>query len=459
MSVRAVRRPRRLRGAVRLPGDKSISHRAALFGAIAAGETRVENFLVGADCLSTVACLRALGVEAAFKDGPRGRVLAVRGVGLDGLREPADVLDCGNSGTTMRLLAGLLAGQPFLSVLSGDASLRARPMARVLAPLRAMGAHVHGRGGDRLPPLVLGGGPLRGTRHRLSVASAQVKSALVLAGMYADGDTWVQEPANSRDHTEAMLTAMGAPLVADGTTVRVRRPDHPLRPLHVRVPGDISAAAFWLVASACHPDAEVRVEGVGLNPTRAGVIEALRAMGADLTVDNERLEGGERVGDVTVRSARLRGTVLAGALIPRLIDELPVLALAAAVAEGDTIVRDAAELRVKETDRIATTTEQLGRLGARIEPTADGMVMHGGALLRGARCRSYGDHRLAMTLAVAGLLAGGETVVEDAGAVDVSYPTFWHDLAHLGGTDCVSTSPGGATGPVAPIEPPLASAE
>jgi 3-phosphoshikimate 1-carboxyvinyltransferase len=230
-----------------------------------------------------------------------------------------------------------------------------------------------------------------------------------------------------------MLAAMGAPLTADGTTVRVRRPDRPLHPLTLRVPGDISAAAFWLVAGACHPDAEVRVEGVGLNPTRAGVVEVLRAMGADLTVEHERVEGGERVGDVTVRSSRLRGTVLEGALIPRAIDEVPVLALAAAVADGDTIVRDAAELRVKETDRIATTSTELGRLGARIEPTADGMVIYGGGLspLRGARCDSHGDHRLAMTLAVAGLLAGGETVIDNAHAVDVSYPAFWHDLAQL----------------------------
>jgi 3-phosphoshikimate 1-carboxyvinyltransferase len=439
VSERVVRRPARLRGMVRLPGDKSISHRAVLFGAIAEGESRVENFLFGADCLSTVACIRALGVEAVFADAPEGRVLIVRGVGLDGLREPADVLDCGNSGTTMRLLTGLLAGRPFLSVLTGDASLRGRPMARVLEPLRAMGAHVHGRDGDRLPPLVIAPARLSGTRHRLAVASAQVKSALVLAGLCAEGETWVQEPAPSRDHTEGMLAAMGAPLTVDGTTLRVRRPDRPLRPLRLRVPGDISSAAFWLVAGACHPDAEVRVEAVGLNPTRAGVIEALRAMGADLTVAHERLEGGERIGDVTVRSSRLHGTVIAGDLIPRLIDEVPVLALAAAVADGDTIVRDAAELRVKETDRIATTTTELGRLGARIEPAADGMVIHGGgpASLRGARCRSHGDHRLAMTLAVAGLLADGETIVEDAGAVDVSYPAFWQDLAELGGPECV----------------------
>ena len=433
MSVRTVRRPSRLRGTIRLPGDKSISHRAALFGAIGEGETRVDNFLLGADCLSTVACVRALGVDVEVEQTPDGGEVVVHGAGLTGLREPADVLDCGNSGTTMRLLTGLLAGQPFLSVLTGDASLRSRPMARVLEPLRAMGAHTHGRDGDRLPPLVLGGGPLTATRHRLPVASAQVKSALLLAGLYAEGDTWVQEPANSRDHTEMMLVAMGAPLVADGTIVRVRRPDQPLRPLHLRVPGDISAAAFWLVAGACHPDAEVRVEGAGLNPTRAGVVEALRAMGADLTVERERVEGGELVGDIVVRSSRLHGTVLEGALIPRAIDEIPVLALAAALAEGDTIVRDAAELRVKETDRIATTTEQLGRLGARIEPTPDGMVIHGDAPLRGARCHSHGDHRLAMTLAVAGLLAGGETVIEDAGAVDVSYPAFWDDLTYLGG--------------------------
>jgi 3-phosphoshikimate 1-carboxyvinyltransferase len=404
-----------------------------MFGAIAEGESRVENFLFGADCLSTVACLRALGVDAAFEEGPEGRILVIHGVGLNGLREPENVLDCGNSGTTMRLLAGLLAGQPFLSVLTGDASLRSRPMARVLNPLRAMGANVRGRQGGRLAPLVLGESTLTGARHQLPVASAQVKSALVLAGLYAENETWVQEPSNSRDHTETMLTAMGAPVFADGTTVRVHRPEHPLRPLTLRVPGDISAAAFWLVAAACHPDAEVTVLGAGLNPTRAGVVEALRAMGADLALSNERVEGGELVGDITVRSSRLHGTVIEGALIPRAIDEIPVLALAAALAEGDTIVRDAAELRVKETDRIATTATELGALGAHIEPAPDGMVIRGGARLRGARCQSHGDHRLAMTLAVAGLLAEGETVIEDAGAVEVSYPAFWQDLEHLTG--------------------------
>lgn len=439
--TRIVRRPSALRGSITLPGDKSISHRAAMFGAIAEGETRVENFLFGADCLSTVACMRALGVEAAFEEGPEGRVLVIQGAGLEGLREPGDVLDCGNSGTTMRLLSGLLAGQPFLSVLTGDASLRSRPMARVLDPLRAMGANVRGRQGGRLAPLVLGESALTGTRQRLNVASAQVKSALVLAGLFAEGETWVQEPANSRDHTEAMLTAMGAPLAADGTTVRVRRPERPLQPLTLRVPGDISGAAFWLVAAACHPDAEITVQGVGLNPTRAGVIEALRAMGADLMIHNERVEGGEAVGDITVRSSRLRGTMLEGSLIPRAIDEIPILALAAAIAEGDTMVRDAAELRVKETDRIATTAGELAALGASIEAAPDGMVIHGGARLRGARCRGHGDHRLAMTLAVAGLLADGETEIEDAGAVEVSYPAFWQDLAHLGGAGCVSLAP------------------
>lgn len=443
MTVRTVCRPPSLRGVLRVPGDKSISHRAVLFGAIAEGESRVDNFLMGADCLATVACVRALGVEVALSETPDGASVTVRGVGLDGLQEPADVLDCGNSGTTMRLLSGLLAGRPFLTVLTGDASLRSRPMGRVLEPLRAMGARVAGRAGDRLPPVVLHGGELRGMAHDLPVASAQLKSALILAGLRAEGETLVQEPAASRNHTELMLAAMGAPLTAEGTRVAVRRPERPLAPLRLRVPGDLSAAAFWLVAAACHPDAEVTVTDVGLNPTRAGVLEALRAMGADLTVRNERLEGGEPAGDVTVRSSRLHGTVLAGALIPRAIDEIPVLALAASIADGDTIVRDAAELRVKETDRIAATAEELGRLGARIEPLPDGMVIRGGAVLRGARCHSRGDHRLAMTLAVAGLLADGETMIDDAGVVDVSYPAFWHDLARLTG-EPAPTEPGTA---------------
>lgn len=424
---RTVRPPARLRGTIEVPGDKSISHRAAILNAIAAGEAAVEGFQAGADCLATLRCLRALGVPL----WRRGASLRIRGVGSRGLRESGQVLDAANSGTTMRLLTGLLAAQPFLSVISGDASLRARPMARIVEPLRAMGAQVWGREGGSLAPLVIQGGPLRGIRHRLSVASAQVKSALALAALYAEGETLLEEPAPSRDHTERMLRAMGASLRVEGGAVRVSPLAGELRPLSLRVPGDISAAAFWLVAAAIHPDAELHLPGVGINPTRSGSIDVLRAMGADIALRNQRQEGGEPVADLVVRSSRLRGVVVAGDLIPRLIDEVPVLAVAAALAEGETVVRDAAELRVKESDRIHTTAQELARLGARLEERPDGMVIRGVAELRGAPCHSQGDHRLAMALAVAGLAARGETTLEGAEAAAVSYPSFWEDLAQL----------------------------
>jgi len=432
--ARIVRPVARLRGTIVPPGDKSISHRVAMLGALAEGETVAENFLPGADCLSTLAILRSLSVESALEPLPDGRIrLSVRGMGLRGLREPADILDAGNSGTSLRLFSGILAGQPFLSVLTGDASLRSRPIGRVVEPLRQMGAQLWARDGDRLPPLAIRGGALRGIDYATPVASAQVKSAILLAGLFATGETRVHEPAASRDHTERMLRAMGADVRTAGTSISVRPPTEPLRPLRLRVPGDISAAAFWLVAALVHPDAEITVRGVGINPTRTGIIDALHAMGGQIEVRNPREEGGEPVADLVARSSRLRGTVIAGDLIPRLIDEIPVLALAAAFAEGDTIIADAAELRVKESDRIATTARELRRLGAEVEERPDGLVIHGGTRLRGAACASDGDHRLAMTVAVAGLLAEGETVVEDAGCVNVSYPTFWHDLAAIAG--------------------------
>ncbi|HEY8491930.1 MAG TPA: 3-phosphoshikimate 1-carboxyvinyltransferase [Dehalococcoidia bacterium] len=426
---RVVRPARRLEGTVIPPGDKSISHRALLLNAVAGGEAVVENVLDGEDCRATARCLRALGVEVREEGrAGEGERLRVQGRGLDGLRESADVLDCGNSGTTMRLLAGLLAGQPFLSVLTGDASLRSRPMGRIVEPLRALGATVLGRRDGTLAPLAVRGGALHGSRYRLPVASAQVKSALLLAGLYAEGETEVQEPAPTRDHTERMLAAMGAPVTAAGGSVRIRRPTAPLRPLSLRVPGDLSAAAFWLVAASIHPDAELSVLGVGLNPTRTGIIDVLRAMGADIQILAERTEGGEPVGDLRVRSARLRGVEVGGDLVPRSIDELPAVALAAVFGHGTTVIRDAAELRVKETDRIATVTAELRRLGAEISETADGMVIRGTGRLTGARCRSHGDHRLAMLLGVAGLVAEGETVVEGAETAAVSYPTFWEHL-------------------------------
>jgi 3-phosphoshikimate 1-carboxyvinyltransferase len=417
----------RLRGVIDVPGDKSISHRAVMFNAIAEGGAQITHFLAGADCLSTIACMRAMGVQVE-REGDTVRVL---GVGLHGLREPADVLDCGNSGTTLRLLAGLLAGQAGLfAVLSGDASLRSRPQKRIVAPLRALGATLDGReAGDRAP-LVVRGAALHGGSYELPVASAQVKSALLLAALGGDGALTLSGRTDGRDHTERMLAAMGIDIVTEGRTVTLHPPAHPVfpYPLALRVPGDPSSAAFWWVAAAIHPDAEITTTGVCLNPTRTGALDALRLMGAEIDITNQRNEGAEPVGDVTVRSSDLRGAEIGGALIPRLIDELPVLAVAAACATGDTLIRDAQELRAKETDRIETVADGLDALGVAVEPTADGMGITGGRGMRGAALHSHGDHRLAMAWAVAGLVASGETTVHGADAVDVSYPGFWETL-------------------------------
>ncbi|MEX2159609.1 MAG: 3-phosphoshikimate 1-carboxyvinyltransferase [Dehalococcoidia bacterium] len=424
----SVRRPARLRGTVHLPGDKSISHRAAMLGALATGMTRARGFLAGADTLATLDCLRALGVESEIA----GTTLSVHGVGMKGLRAPADVLDARNSGTTLRILSGVLAGQPFESTIDGDESLRARPVDRIVTPLRQMGAQISARDGDRLPPLTIKGGGLHGIRYRLPVASAQVKSCVLLAGLFADGETIVEEPQPTRDHTERMLRAMGADIQREGPAVRIVAPAA-LAALDLDVPADLSSAAFWLVAAAVHPDAEVTLPGVGVNPTRSGILEVLSMMGADIEVGETRLAGEEPVADITVRSSRLQRVELAGDLMPRVMDELPVIAVAAAFAEGVTTVRDASELRVKEMDRIAVLVRELGELGAAIEERPDGFVVRGGSGLSGHPVSGSGDHRLTMALAIAGLVADGETVVEDAESVAVSYPEFWRDLEALGG--------------------------
>lgn len=423
-----VRRPSAIRGTVTPPGDKSVSHRAAIFNAISDGDATVENFQRSRDCLATLACLRRLGVSWRWRDES---TLLIRGAGSAGLCEPGAVLDCRNSGTTLRLLSGLLSAQPFFSVLTGDASLRSRPMARVIEPLRRMGAQISGRDGDRAPPLALRGGPLHGISYRMPVASAQVKSAIVLAGLYAEGETAIEEPSASRDHTERMLRAMGAKADTEGSVVRVSRLAGALSPLSMRVPGDISAAAPWLALGALHPDAEIRLPGVGVNPTRTGVIDALRMMGADIRLEDERQWGPELVADIVVRSSRLRGAVIEGALVPRAIDELPLLALAGCFAEGETVIREAAELRVKESDRVRTTAAGLRRLGAKMEELDDGLRITPVGRLHGGRVSSHGDHRLAMMLAVAGALADGETIIGKTQTVGVSYPWFWRDLQTL----------------------------
>jgi 3-phosphoshikimate 1-carboxyvinyltransferase len=419
----AVRRPKRLTGTITPPGDKSISHRAAIFNAIADGEARIDNYGPGADCQSTLRVLRALGTQI---DG-KASSFTVRG-GI--LREPTDILNTGNSGTTTRLMAGVLAGQSFLSVMTGDKSIRSRPMGRIVDPLRLMGADVDGRDGGKLAPLTFRGRALHGIEYRLPVASAQLKSALLLAGLFADGETVLAQPALSRDHTELMFRAMGAEVVEEGLSVSVKPAR--LRAVDVTVPADISSAAYWLVAAVCHPDAELTVMGVGTNPTRTGILDALQAMGADLSVVNERVEGGEQVADLVARSSKLHATEVAGDLIPRLVDEVPVLALAACFAEGTTVIRDASELRVKESDRLQATCKELNRMGASVEELNDGLRITGGGVLTGAACRSYADHRIAMTLGIAGLLAAGETTIAAAETASISSPSFWDDLASLG---------------------------
>lgn len=425
----AVRAPKKLRGSVSPPGDKSLSHRAAMFNAIAEGDAVVENFLQGADCLATLRCLKRLGVTWRMTESG---TLEIHGVGKVGLREPSSVLDCRNSGTSMRLFAGLLAGQSFFSVLTGDASLRSRPMARVIEPLRKMGGRINGRDGDRLAPLAIEGGNLKGIRYDMPVASAQVKSALLLAGLYAEGPTTVVEPLPSRDHTERMLSTMGARVTfGESPDVTIQPLSGELSPMSMRVPGDISAAAPWLVLGAIHPDAEIHLSGINVNPTRTGILDALSAMGAEITIEEERTWGSEPVADITVRSSRLQSTTIGGALIPRAIDELPLLALAACFAEGESVVQDAAELRAKESDRVSVTSATLRAMGADIRDTEDGWVIRGPTQLRGAIGSSRGDHRMAMLLAVAGSVASRETEIRHAEAVGVSYPWFWHDLEVL----------------------------
>ena len=431
-----------LRGTVRVPGDKSISHRALICNALAEGEARVRGFLDGDDCRRTLAILEQLGVGVTRAPGPGGGGdLLVRSPGRAALRTTDAVLDCGNSGTSMRLLAGLLAGLDGRSVLDGDASLRRRPMARVLRPLAEMGATVAGDGPDMRAPITVEGGALRPFDGRMTVPSAQVKSAILLAALAADGPSAIEEIAPTRDHTEIMLGAMGAAIDIDtgdsgGRSVRLD-PAAPLRPVDVDVPGDPSAAAFWLVAAAITPGSDVTLPGVGVNPTRTGVIDVLRAMGARITESNPRRAGGEPVADLRVRHGPLRGATIEGDVVPRAIDELPVIAVAAAVADGPSEIRGAEELRVKESDRIATTAGLLRAFGAGVDERPDGLRIHGGAHLRGAQVDAGGDHRLAMAAAVAALAAGpaGEAVslLDGAEAVAVSYPGFWADLARLAG--------------------------
>ncbi len=429
---RGVSRPTSLGGSLSVPGDKSISHRSLILNAIARGDALVQGLSSGDDVISTMHCLQAMGVNIE-STGPDGSY-RVNGRGPQ-LEEPTDILDAGNSGTSMRLLSGILASQSFVSVITGDGSLRTRPMQRIVQPLKQMGAQIMGRQEDALAPLTIRGGSLQGIEYGLPMASAQVKSAIMLAGLSASGKTVIHQPALSRDHTERMVSAMGGKVEEDGLDLTILPTE--LKAVDITVPGDISSAAFWIVAGLCHPNARITVRGVGLNPSRTGIIDVLQDMGAgdSLQLLNERTEGGEPVADILVTSAELHGAEIGGDLIPRMLDEVPILAVAACFANGDTVIRNAAELRVKESDRITTTVSELTRLGASIEATDDGMVIHGkgsgGGALKGADCESHTDHRLAMSMAVAGLLADGETTVYGSADASVSYPEFWQDLEML----------------------------
>ena len=416
-----------LRGTMTVPGDKSISHRSIMLAALANGTTKIENFLRGEDNFSTMRAFQAMGVPITDD----GCVVTVQGVGLHGLQEPSDILDCGNSGTTIRLMTGLLAGQQFFSVLTGDQYLRKRPMKRVLGPLSLMGAQISGRGKGTLAPLAVNGSRLQGMHYTSPIASAQVKSALMLAALYADGETSITEPSVSRDHSERMFRYFGADVQVTGTTVTVRGGQE-LTARDIMVPGDISSAAFFLVAALIVPDSELLITNVGVNPTRTGMLDILMAMGGDITLVNQRECSGEPVADILVRSSLLHGITIEGDVVPRAIDEFPVVCIAAACATGETVLKDAHELRVKETDRIAAMATNLRAFGVReVVETEDGMRIHGGSGLMQASVPSFGDHRIAMSAAVAALAARGEVTIDDVACVATSFPNFFELLEQV----------------------------
>lgn len=424
---RTIKPAQSLRGEVKVPGDKSISHRSIMFGSLAEGITRVSGFLMGEDNLSTWKAFESMGVSIRHTGETS---LEIEGVGLDGLKEPTDVLDCGNSGTTMRLMSGLLAGQDFFSVLTGDKYLRKRPMKRVVTPLAAMGARIWGRDGGERAPLAIQGGGLNPTSYDSPVASAQVKSAVLLAGLSVDGETRVTEPHLSRDHSERMLTYFGADVRPfDGGVSITGRPR--LEGREVVVPGDVSSAAFFMVAGLVTPGAELLIRNVGINPTRSGIIDILTAMGGQLELLDMREESGEPVADVMVRHSALKGIDIHGDMVPRAIDEFPVVSVAAALAEGTTIIRDAEELRVKETDRIAAMVSELGKLGANVTARPDGMEIVGVEQLTGGNVMSHGDHRIAMSMAVAALSAKDDVTIDDTGCTETSFPGFWELLDNV----------------------------
>jgi 3-phosphoshikimate 1-carboxyvinyltransferase len=426
---KTIDRLERLRGEVVVPGDKSISHRSVMFASLGVGAVRITNFLHAQDCLSTVACMRSLGIKV---DEISDTQLVVYGKGINGLTEASGIIDAGNSGTTLRLMMGILAPQPFLTTFTGDMSLCQRPMARVIEPLSKMGAQIVGRSGNRLLPITVVPSEkrLQGITYAMPMASAQVKSAILLAGMYADGETTVTEPYTSRDHTERMLESFGVHLKRKGTSVTIKRIKTFHSPEHIEVPGDISSAAYWLVAASVIKGSDVLLKNVGVNPTRTGILDVLCLMGADITLVNKRLSGKEPVADIRVRYAKLHGTEFGAEIMPRLIDEIPVITLAAMLAEGRTVITGAGELRVKETDRLQAITDQFNKLAPCIIGTEDGLLINGGQTLQKAVCFSYNDHRIAMALAIAGAVGNG-IEIEASECVNISYPEFYDILDRL----------------------------
>ena len=410
-------------GQIKVPGDKSISHRAVMLGSLASGVTEISGFLKGADCLSTIDCFRKMGIDIDIN----GENVTVHGNGLRGLKKPDEMLYTGNSGTTTRLLCGILAGQNFDTSITGDVSIQKRPMGRVVKPISLMGEKIE----YEFCPLYITGTKLHGIDYKMPVASAQVKTAIILAGLYADGETVIHEIEKSRDHTELMLSAMGADLTVDNLDITVK-PTNDLTAVNVDVPSDISSAAFFLVLGAIMPNSQITVTNVGINPTRTGIINVLKDMGADITLENVHTSAGETVADITVRSSSLKGTTVGGDIIPRLIDELPIIAVAAVFADGQTVIKDAQELKVKETNIIRALVDEFNKCGIDITETDDGMIINGGKSIHGADFKTYGDHRMAMSLTVLAQLADCESTLDDSDCACVSYPTFFDDFYKLG---------------------------
>lgn len=415
-----------LRGEITVPGDKSISHRAVMFGAVSEGDTEIYGFLKGDDCMSTISCFRKLGIDIEMKN----ESVIIHGKGLRGLRQPSEILDVGNSGTTIRLISGILSAQNFDCRIDGDSSIRKRPMNRVIVPLSLMGADIRGEIKEGFAPLVIRGKRLRGIEYTLPVASAQVKSAIILASLYAEGETVITEPKASRNHTEIMLNHFGADIKNENGKITVK-PVKQLYAKRVNIPSDISSAAFFIAAALIVPDSHIIIRNVGINETRTGIIDAFRAMGGNINVINKDYSGVEAAADIEVRTSKLKAVTLEGEIIPRMIDEIPVFAAAALFAEGTTVIKDAQELKVKESNRIETMSGELSKMGADIRETDDGMIIRGGARLRGSVVESHSDHRVAMSMAVAALMAQGETVINDAECVDISFPSFYDCLEKL----------------------------